>query len=260
MVDGYKQLEEMTLNTWPALETIVRDGWLVRIAGGYTKRANSVSSLYGAAEETTAAMEQRVHYCERDYMDSGLAPAFKLTPFSPAALDGLLERLGYVRVEPSRVMLLEMGHLSETPMHAMVVQCRLAYESDWLDAYARLSGMTASSREVAEELLRRTGARRFFFSIQIERTTVACGLGVLQDDTMLLYDIVTDAACRRRGYAEQLVQAMLKRGREEGAVRCALQVVQANEAANRLYDKLGFQSVYEYWYRVKPMPKNRLYR
>lgn len=250
MGHGYKRLEEMTLNTWPALETIVRDGWLVRCAGGYTKRANSVSSLYGAAEETMAAMEQRVRCCERDYMDRGLAPAFKLTPFSPAALDRLLEQLGYDTVEPSQVMLLDMEQLSGTPVHA-TVQCRQAYESDWLDAYARLSGMTARSRSVAEELLRRTGARRFFFSLDVEHATVACGLGVIQDDTLLLYDIVTDAACRRRGYGEQLVQAMLRRGQEEGAVRCALQVVQANEAANRLYAKLGFRTIYDYWYRVK---------
>ncbi|MDB5085123.1 MAG: family N-acetyltransferase, partial [Bacilli bacterium] len=39
----YKMIEELTLNNWQPLQTMLYDGWLLRFAGGYTKRANSVN-------------------------------------------------------------------------------------------------------------------------------------------------------------------------------------------------------------------------
>lgn len=43
----YKAIEEITLNTWPAEQSVLLNGWVLRTAAGYTKRANSVNPLYG---------------------------------------------------------------------------------------------------------------------------------------------------------------------------------------------------------------------
>ncbi|MBM6579656.1 hypothetical protein ILT44_05645 [Microvirga sp. BT689] len=40
-----KRIEEACLNGWPALREVVFDGWLIRLADGHTRRANSVNLL-----------------------------------------------------------------------------------------------------------------------------------------------------------------------------------------------------------------------
>jgi len=37
-------IEELTLNAWPPLETLLFDGWILSFSDGYTRRANSVQS------------------------------------------------------------------------------------------------------------------------------------------------------------------------------------------------------------------------
>ena len=41
------QLEELSINAWPSLQTMLYDGWVLRFSDGYTKRANSSNPLYG---------------------------------------------------------------------------------------------------------------------------------------------------------------------------------------------------------------------
>ena len=47
------------------------------------------------------------------------------------------------------------------------------------------------------------------------------------------------------------MQALLAWGQRHGAYTAYLQVMCNNEPALRLYEKLGFQEKYQYWYRIK---------
>ena len=63
-------------------------------------------------------------------------------------------------------------------------------------------------------------------------------------------DVVVDEAARGTGVGRALTEAMLDRARELGAVTCDLSSRPSREAANRLYQRIGFAprttNVYRY--------------
>ena len=73
-----RRIEEVSLNSWPALQQILFDGWLLRFSRGYTKRANSVNALY----DSRVDVEEKVQVCEVRYRERGLPAVFRITPFA----------------------------------------------------------------------------------------------------------------------------------------------------------------------------------
>src|SRR3954466_12000144 len=86
-----RQIEEFTLNAWPALRQVLLDGWVLRFADGYTGRSNSVNPIYPG----TVDAGEKVRLCEQFYWQAGLPAVFKLTPDSGADLERLLVDRGY---------------------------------------------------------------------------------------------------------------------------------------------------------------------
>jgi ribosomal protein S18 acetylase RimI-like enzyme len=56
----------------------------------------------------------------------------------------------------------------------------------------------------------------------------------------IIEDVVVDAGARRQGIGEALMLKALEAARERGAAQVALTSNPAREAANRLYQRLGF--------------------
>jgi len=243
----YRKLEELSLNAWPSIQTSVYDGWLLRYANGYTKRSNCVMPLY----ESHGDAEGKIRYCEQIYSVLGLDFVFKITPFaSPSHLDSLLEEQGYRIVEPVHV---KTASLLELPVPAGD-HCQIDDHMNerWYEEFTQMMPLSNAHRETAVKLLNSMPPIKCFVTVYSDDgTPAACGIGVVEQGYIGLYDIVTSQQFRNQGFGYQLVLQILHWGKQNGATDAYLLVVQENKPANRLYDKFGFETQYEYWYRVK---------
>lgn len=239
-------VEELSINAWPALETMIDDGWLLRFADGYTKRANSVYPLYPPAGD----LEQKIAACERHYGSKKLPTIFKMTPYSqPAKLDALLEERGYKLFADTSVQMVSLAAMTAPAMHTVQIYEECADE--WVDVFCRLSEKDEREKQTMTQTLRKIIPACCYAVLYAEGEVIACGIGVLEREHIGLYDIVTAPSHRKRGYGEQLVLNILQWGIERGAKHSYLQVVVDNTPALRLYEKLGYQEIYPYWYRIK---------
>ncbi|GAA0835488.1 GNAT family N-acetyltransferase [Bifidobacterium pullorum subsp. gallinarum] len=247
----HKRIEELTLNAWPAIQTVVQHGWLLRFADGFTKRSNSISALYS---EHPIDLHAQIHLCERSYADAGLDVIFKITPFNPPDLDSTLDSMNYSVVDPSSVRILEHLHDIEVPTHHEVtVQEHVS--DGWLHNLGVITGQSEQDLATTRRLLCQSVIPYGFFTLYDQSKPVACGIGALEQGVLGLYDIATSPAARNRGFGKQLVLHILQWAKAKGATCSYLQVIQNNVAANRLYDRLQYKEIYTYWYRRKQVAR-----
>jgi len=240
------QIEELALNAWQSLQTLVYDGWVLRFANGYTKRANSVNPIF----ESHLSVADKVEACERLYRARHLEVVFKMTTAAqPANLDDELSARGYRRDSPTSVQLAELNDVDVHVADSIVVTESLT--EAWLSDFMRLSGVNASRRATLQQMLNGSPLLNGFFALRRDTQTLACGLGVVQNEFVGLFDIVTDANFRQQGHGQTLVQNILAWGKTHSARIAYLQVMLNNAPALRLYAKLGFKEIYQYWYRIK---------
>ena len=240
-----RHIEEASLNAWPALQQAIYDGWLLRFSRGYTKRANSVNAFFASHLD----VEIKVDLCEKRYEERGLPVIFRITPFSmPPRLDRVLIDRGYACLDTTLVMHLD---LLEVQFDSPVGELRRESLDDWLSFYCRLCGVSEASHQTHREIVQAIAGERFLVTLVDGGRAVACVLGVLESPYFGLFDLVADPERRSRGHATALLSGLLKWAQERGARHAYLQVTEINAPARHVYEKLGFQESYRYWYRVR---------
>jgi GNAT superfamily N-acetyltransferase len=240
-----QRIEEASLNAWPALQLKLYDGWLLRYAKGYTKRANSVNVL----SASTIDLPEKIAACERFYAVKGVPSVFRLNSFNvPPDLDQFLEQRGYRRVDETHVLSLELAGWRASG--ESTVMLRDEELPEWLNSYARLSSCALEHQQTHGEILDAIPAGRNLVSLAVDGSVVSCGLGVQEDDSIGLFDLVTDPDERGKGYGSALIGGLLQRAVAAEAHIAYLQVLASNSGARRLYERLGFRESYRYWYWV----------
>ncbi len=247
--DGQIQkIEELSINAFPSLQTQLVDGWLLRISNGYSKRANSISPLYA----THGIISEKIKEVEQIYQARNLPVMFKLTPrVFPKNLDSILDQVGYSLEGLTSVQVLSFDEfVVNLPLSSNIIiyDC---LEDKWFNSFCELNNMKESDQSTLKKMLETIVPEVCYVLLFNDKKEVlACGMGVLEDDYIGLFDIVTNPKYRNKGYGMQLILNILDWGKANGAKRAYLQVVLDNIPALNLYKKLGFKEAYKYWYRI----------
>ncbi len=241
-----RTLEEVSARAWPALETHIDDGWLLRFSEGYTRRANSVLPVYGSSRD----VYRKIADCEAYYRRHGQPAIFKLTPAAaPNDLDAILAAKGYTRSYPAVSVQTCIAAYAHARPDARV-QMHADLSDDWLQAYADLNAIHEENRPILQRMLARITTDGVYATIKIDGKVAAIGMGQRADDYMGLFGIVTGADYRRRGLGRAMLNTLMHHAVSAGAQTLFLQVTHDNIPARRLYAQLGFCEVYPYWYRT----------
>jgi hypothetical protein len=240
-------VETAAFNAWPGLQTYLYDGWVIRLANGYTKRANSVTPLYSGELELTI----KIDYCEALFKRSGQAAVFRLPAFTnPEVLDTELAARGYKRIDETSVQVLDLswsGALSSE--RAFILPDRSGLES-WLGSFHQMN-VSRTDPDTHRQLLQNALGQKCPMVLMVDSEVVCCGIAVADGGYCGLFDIVTAVDQRQKGYGRELTESLLDWAINAFAHTAYLQVMVNNIRANRLYANLGFKEIYRYWYRVK---------
>jgi len=244
-------LEELAINAFPAILAELYDGWILRFSNGYTNRGNCVNPLYLASIE----LPEKIAFCEEKYFNRNLPCIFKLTEKTTSRLDQLLEERKYKMDTPSYIMELSCDRIELNMVTDIRVDIQYTIDQKWLEGMFALTNKSDdATRRIARTMLMNIENPVICAGIYTEEKMIACGLGVLEAGEVGLYSIAVSEEHRRNGYGAFICEKIISEGKKLGAYNTYLQVAAENISALRLYEKLGFQRLYTYWYRVKNNP------
>jgi len=238
-------IEELSMSAWPALQTHLYDGWVLRLSNGYTKRANSVNLLYDAKID----INTKIKYCEGFYAQVGLPVVFKITSDQNAfAVDERLQELGYIKTDETSVQTLNLSTVKSENHLKSDVNIHLTQE--WLDGYIKSSKIEkAIYKDTLKLMLSNIVGKCIFATHRIDGKAVGYGYGVMDNGYVGIFDIYVEESFRGNGYGKAVMETLIYSAKQLGANKAYLQVVLGNSAAENLYSKLGFKEKYRYWYR-----------
>lgn len=248
-LDLIRRLEEISLNALPARQTVIDDGWVLRLTGGGTGRANAAYPLYAGSDDLAA----RIDRVEAVYRAAGLTPMFKLTPSSvPAGLEDLLIARRYaLRGSDTEVQTaaLDLAPCATWPT-GVTVEVETHVSEAWLQTFgATHSNWSPDDMALKRWMLEAISTPAAFLMLRDASGPLGVGTAICDGDWVGLFDIALIESARGRGLGLPLSQELLRWGHAQGARRAYLQVVIDNPPALKTYAKLGFQGVYRYWYR-----------
>jgi GNAT superfamily N-acetyltransferase len=240
------KIEELSLNAWPALNTTIYDGWIIRMANGYTKRANSINPLYKFHEN----FHEKLIYCEAFFEKYSLPTIFKITNLKEhEEIDYELEKKNYEKIDITSVQTIESIVPQKLNFTDFIIESN--FSEDWIKNFIRLSRISDNYYETISQMLNLMRFEVIVVSKKINDESIGCAFGVIQDDFVGLFDLIIKESERNKGFANDIVKIILNKAFQKGIKKSYLQVVTSNIPAINLYNKLGFKEKYKYWYRKK---------
>ncbi len=239
-------LESRLVNAWPSFDYQVYDGWILRLADGYSKRANSATPFLPHA----ALDEELIDCMIARFVEANVRPTFRLNGLQAADVDERLRLRGFKEIEPTHVLVAPIkqgdGEIDREVELVPHVSKR------WVREAAASYGGDKADDATLLKIVSRIRQKAAFATLSLDEKPVAWGLGVVERGYLGLYDIVVAPDLRGIGLGRRVVSSLMAWGCGQGAHSAYLQVREENEVAHSLYKALGFEIAYRYTHRVMP--------
>lgn len=238
-----RTLEERLFNAWPAMQTVYVDGWLLRMAGGHTKRSNAASPFY----PSTITGSELIATVKSLYRKAGIEPMVRITPLAGEGIDAAFAEAGWTIYDETDVMvapLAERVKIEGAPDAAVVLSEEPS--QGWIDGAAEAYELADWQREMLGRIVGAIRVETAFATVYVDRKPLGFGLAVADRGYVGLYDLAVHPAARGSGAGQRMIGSLLHWGRSHGAHTAYLQVRKTNVKAQALYKRLGFTPAYDY--------------
>ncbi|MHA3963870.1 MAG: GNAT family N-acetyltransferase [Candidatus Thorarchaeota archaeon SMTZ1-45] len=240
------ELELLASRCWPAKEIINYKGWIIHWNDGVTWRANSVLPNEWVS---SVGVEKVIDYVIDLYKEKNTPPAFKLTSASqPKELDQLLEDKGFEKHMVTHFQTAPIEDISCLDPRLPVDLFKVNDES--LNILMHRSKREKSAIKVRREIIKRISGAKNIAKVMMHGNIAGVGLGVIEGDWLGLFSIRTMPEFQRKGVAWSVNCALAQWGEDLEAKQIFLQVEADNIPALKLYESMGFKTLYTYWYRI----------
>lgn len=234
-LDLVGDIEDALYRSWRARECVTYDGWQLRYADGFSRRANSVYP----AEPSRLSHTEKLDYCRRWYRERAHDLLVRQTPATESGLDVVLAKDGFSLEGATEVMVGKLGGRSGE------ISVEATPSSEWWNTTADLWGFDLSTPTGWSGMINRIDQPAGFACVNGQ----AAGFAVVVGAWVGLFEIVVAANRRGRGLGRAVTDSLLQWGSKVGAQRAYLQVLADNKNAIRFYRSRGFEREYGYWYR-----------
>lgn len=240
-------IEEMTMNAWPSIQTMVFDGWIIRMANGYTKRANSINPIYSFEN----SINEKIKFCENMYRKNNLPVIFKIIQCDELKkIDQILDSLHYEKIDLTSVQI--HSNIKQINKIQKGIVVNDYFSNDWKHCFYDCNGIKDLDLiKTIEIMLENIKLDVIAVHKKENGQCIGCGYGVIEKDFVGLFDIIVHKEYRNKGYGKEIVETILSKANENGIEKAHLSVVDNNVFAKKLYGNIGFNEIYKYWYRKK---------
>ena len=244
-----RTVEEAGLNAMQAQRQLFYDGWVLRVSPGSAKRARSVNAHFGSS----LPLARKIAHCEYVYAHHGLPILFRMTPFDhPADLGDALAERGYEAFGETLVQTVALARPPELPDLGEAVELDAPDMPGFVTAVGDLRGSAAPQREAHLERLGNSVLDTRFAVVRVARRVVCTAQIAVEGGLAGVFDVITAADARGKGYASLACASLLSWAWQHGAQAAYLQDSADNAPAIATYRKYGFATAYTYHYCGRP--------
>jgi ribosomal protein S18 acetylase RimI-like enzyme len=247
--DLIRLLQEISCNAWPAVKNHILNGWIVRLAEGITRRANSVLPLCYYGNDALKDIKQ----VEQLYKQWNLPSVFQIPDYcEPQKLLSILEERGYVKEAESLVMLCSANEISNISQNEVFSYSHEEQESDeWFNALQQFNSASDNRIKGVRKIISRIKQPKNFFYAKKNETIVGVALAIIERSHLGIYNMTTNPELRRQGIARSIIFEMKKWCQEKDIENIYLQVQGDNLGAIKLYKSVNLTETFRYRYLIK---------